>query len=139
MCSEVSVNSPGNPGSQFSESSDVSETSFLSRFLNIFNVFKILIWTFFYIYALHITVGAYPARRCYKEHSNKEPRERLTTEYRVTDRVSTIRMAYTQGDSDVTESVVTIRSPFCGYNTTKCVKLNGKDCHVAQIKSNHLV
>jgi len=25
------------------------------------------------------------------------------------------------------------------YNTTKCVKLNGEDYHVAQIKLNHLV
>jgi len=25
------------------------------------------------------------------------------------------------------ESMVTIRSLFCGYNTTKCIKLNGKD------------
>ena len=31
------------------------------------------------------------------------------------------------GRSDVTESMVTIRSPFCGYNTTKCVQLNGED------------
>jgi len=30
--------------------------------------------------------------------------------------------------SDVTESMVTTRSPFCGYNTIyKCVELNGED------------
>ena len=31
------------------------------------------------------------------------------------------------GRSDVAESVVTIRSPFCGYNTTLCVGLKGGD------------
>ena len=29
--------------------------------------------------------------------------------------------------NDVTESIVTIRSPFCGYNMTQCVELNGED------------
>ena len=29
--------------------------------------------------------------------------------------------------SDVTESMGTIRSPFCGYNAIKCVELNGED------------
>jgi len=28
--------------------------------------------------------------------------------------------------NDVTESMVTIQSPFCGYSTTKCVELNGE-------------
>jgi len=28
---------------------------------------------------------------------------------------------------DVAESIVATRSPFCGYNTTKCVELNGED------------
>ena len=31
------------------------------------------------------------------------------------------------GWSDVTESIATIRSPFCGYNTIHCVELNGED------------
>jgi len=31
------------------------------------------------------------------------------------------------GWNDVTESMVAIRSPFCGYNTIKCVELNGKN------------
>ena len=31
------------------------------------------------------------------------------------------------GWSDVTKYVVTIRSPFCGYNTTQCIELNGED------------
>ena len=31
------------------------------------------------------------------------------------------------GWSDVTESMVTIWSPFCGYNTIYCVELNGAD------------
>ena len=40
------------------------------------------------------------------------------------------------GWSDVTESVVTIRSPFCGYNTTYCVELSGEDfsCYSNKIK-----
>ena len=29
--------------------------------------------------------------------------------------------------NDVTECSVTIRSPFCGYDTTQCVELNGED------------
>ena len=32
-----------------------------------------------------------------------------------------------RGRSDVTESKVTTRSPFCGYNTIHCVELNGED------------
>ena len=41
------------------------------------------------------------------------------------------------GCSDVTESVVTIRSPFCGYNTIQCVELNGGDlsCYSAKTES----
>jgi len=35
-------------------------------------------------------------------------------------------MVYT-GRSDVTESMVTIRSPFCGHTTIQCVQLNGED------------
>ena len=31
------------------------------------------------------------------------------------------------GWSDVTESVFTIRSPFCGYNSACCVELKGED------------
>ena len=31
------------------------------------------------------------------------------------------------GWRNVTESMVTIRSPFCGYNTISCVELNGED------------
>ena len=44
---------------------------------------------------------------------------------------------YTQGEVDVTESKVTIRSPYCGYNTTECVELNGEDlsCYSNKIKS----
>jgi len=35
---------------------------------------------------------------------------------------------YTQGElSDVTESMVTIRSPCCGYNLAWCVELKGED------------
>jgi len=35
------------------------------------------------------------------------------------------------GWNDVTESIITIRSPFCGYNTTQFVELNGENlsCH----------
>jgi len=43
-----------------------------------------------------------------------------------------------RGWSDVTESMVTVGSPFCGYdNTTWCVELNGKDlsCHLNKIVS----
>jgi len=36
-------------------------------------------------------------------------------------------LRYRQGDSDVTESMATIRSPFWGYNTTLCVELNDED------------
>ena len=41
------------------------------------------------------------------------------------------------GWSDVTESMVTIRSPFCGYNTIQCVELNGDDlsCYSSKIGS----
>jgi len=35
-------------------------------------------------------------------------------------------MSTITGWSGVTESVVTIRSPFCGYNTMQCVELNGE-------------
>ena len=44
---------------------------------------------------------------------------------------------YARGDDDVTESMVTIRSPFCGYNTMPCVELNGEDqsCYSDQIES----
>ena len=31
------------------------------------------------------------------------------------------------GRSDVTESMITIRSSFCGYNTIQCVEFSGKD------------
>jgi len=31
------------------------------------------------------------------------------------------------GESDVTESMVTTRSPFCGYNTAQCVELRDED------------
>jgi len=33
--------------------------------------------------------------------------------------------------------MVTIRSPFCGYNKTKCVELNGEDlsCYLNEIQS----
>jgi len=39
--------------------------------------------------------------------------------------------------SDVTESVVTVRSPFCGYNTTKCVKVKGEglSCYSNKVES----
>jgi len=41
------------------------------------------------------------------------------------------------GWNDVTESMVTIRSPFCGYNTIECVELNGEDlsCYSNETKS----
>jgi len=41
------------------------------------------------------------------------------------------------GWSDVAESIVTIRSLFCGYNTTSCVELNGEDlsCYPNKIES----
>jgi len=44
------------------------------------------------------------------------------------------------GCSDVTESVIMIRSPFCGYNTTLSVELNGKDllCYSNKIESASL-
>ena len=40
------------------------------------------------------------------------------------------------GQSDITESMVTIRSPFCGCNTTSCTELKGKDwtCYSNRIK-----
>ena len=39
--------------------------------------------------------------------------------------------------SDVTKSMVMIRSPFCGYNTTLCVELKGEDlsCYSNKIES----
>jgi len=39
--------------------------------------------------------------------------------------------------SDVTESVVATRSPFCGYNTIQCVELNGENisCYSNKIES----
>jgi len=42
--------------------------------------------------------------------------------------------------SDVTQSVVTTRSPFCGYSTTSCVELNGEDlsCYWNKIESTIL-
>jgi len=44
------------------------------------------------------------------------------------------------GWDDVKESVVTIRSPFCGYNLALYVELMGvKIYHVIQIKFNQLV
>ena len=49
-------------------------------------------------------------------------------------------MGLYMGWSDVTESMATIRSPFCGYNVAKCVELTGEDLsRVIQIKSNLLV
>ena len=41
------------------------------------------------------------------------------------------------GRSDVTESMITIRSSFCGYNTTQCVEFSGKDlsCYSNEIES----
>ena len=41
------------------------------------------------------------------------------------------------GRSDVTESMVTIRSHFCGYETLSCVELNGEDlsCYSNKIES----
>jgi len=41
------------------------------------------------------------------------------------------------GWSDVTESMVTIRSPFCGYDMTQCVELNGEElsCYSNKIES----
>ena len=41
------------------------------------------------------------------------------------------------GCSDVTESIVMTRSPFCGYNTISCVELNGEDlsCYSNKIES----
>jgi len=42
------------------------------------------------------------------------------------------------GCSDVTESMVTIRSPFCGYNMTQWVELGVKIHRVIQIKFNRL-
>ena len=41
------------------------------------------------------------------------------------------------GQSDVTESVTTIRSPFCGYNTAKCVELIGEDLSCYSIKNEY--
>ena len=37
-----------------------------------------------------------------------------------------LRQGYIQGDSDVTESMVTTRSPFFGYNMAYCVELRGE-------------
>ena len=31
------------------------------------------------------------------------------------------------GRSDVTESMAATRSPFCGYDTIRCIELNGED------------
>ena len=42
------------------------------------------------------------------------------------------------GGSDVTESMVTIRSPFCGYNSACCMELKGEICGVIHIKLNQL-
>jgi len=44
------------------------------------------------------------------------------------------------GWSDVTESMVRIRSPFCGYNTTQCGQLKGEDlsCYSNETKSASL-
>ena len=41
------------------------------------------------------------------------------------------------GQSDITESMVTIQSPFCGYNIIECVELNGEDlsCYSNKIVS----
>ena len=41
------------------------------------------------------------------------------------------------GWSDVTESMTTIRSPFCGCNMAKCVELRGEDlsCYLNNIRS----
>jgi len=36
------------------------------------------------------------------------------------------KVLYT-GCSDITESMVTIRSPCCGYNLALCVELKGED------------
>ena len=41
--------------------------------------------------------------------------------------IFTTQRAYAYCDSDVAKSMVTIRSPFCGYNTTQGVELNGDD------------
>ena len=41
----------------------------------------------------------------------------------------------TWGESDVTKSMVTIRSPFCGYNTSQYVQLNGEDLSCYSNKS----
>jgi len=39
---------------------------------------------------------------------------------------------------DVTESMVTTRSPFCGYNTIRCVELNDEDLMCYSKKLNHM-
>jgi len=41
------------------------------------------------------------------------------------------------GCSDVTQFMATMRSPFCGYNTTSCVELNGEylSCYSNEIES----
>ena len=51
--------------------------------------------------------------------------------------VSAVRLQAYTGWNDVTESMVTIRSPFCGYNTIRCVKLNGEDlsCYLNKTES----
>jgi len=41
--------------------------------------------------------------------------------------------------SDVTASVVTKRSPFCGYNMTQCLELRGEIYCVIQIILNQLI
>jgi len=43
------------------------------------------------------------------------------------------------GWNNVTKSMVTIRSPFCGYSSIYCVELMAKIYRVIQIKSNQLV
>ena len=55
---------------------------------------------------------------------------RLSWQKRLPDRLYT-------GRTDVTESTVTLRSPFCGYNTMQCVLLNGEDlsCYSNEMES----
>jgi len=43
------------------------------------------------------------------------------------------------GRSDVTQSMVTIRSPCCGYNLALCVELKGEDIWSYSTKLNQLV
>ena len=73
--------------------------------------------------------------------ATKTPRQRACAMKSCSSRfhfaIPTSRRPIHIGWSDVTESVVATRPPFCGYNTIQCVELNGENisCYSNKIES----